>query len=138
MAGNHFELRDLRGEPVLVTFWASWCPSCQRETAVIDRITERFGNMKVVGVSMDKNRRQLEGFLKRSGIGWQQVYADKPGQKGWDNPIAKYYGVESIPCSFLVNRHGDVASAGLRGEQEITAAIGELLLPADDDSYAAR
>lgn len=138
LEGQRFELKSLRGQPVLVTFWASWCSSCQRESAVIDRVAKRNGGLQVVGVCMDTSRRQLDAFLRTSNIKWKQVYTNQPGQTGWDNPIAKYYRVNSIPTTFLLDSEGKVVAADLRGEAAMNSAIAELRVTTDGEEYAAR
>ena len=55
------------------------------------------------------------------------MFTDQAGQSGWDNPIAKFYEVTSIPRTFLLDAEGAVVAKNLRGDFEIETAILDLL-----------
>ena len=76
-----------------------------------------------VGVSLDHDPRQLDAFLGAEGILSPQLFPSNPSDARGPNPIATYYGVESIPVSFLVDAEGIIAAGGLRGDAAIEAAI---------------
>jgi hypothetical protein len=59
-------------------------------------------------------------------MNWPQIFPEAPGSGGWDNPIAKYYGVDSIPYAFLLDDQGKIRAKGLRGEMELQTAIESL------------
>ncbi len=67
-----------------------------------------------IGVSLDDDRAKLDAFLKKEdGMTWPQFY---DGQ-GWQNELAKKYGVESIPFTVLIGQDGKIIGKSLRGEK---------------------
>lgn len=129
LTGQRREIQSLRGSPVLVVFWASWCPGCCQESVHIQRVADRFADegLEVVGVSLDRSRSELASLVAKQGLTWTQVFTENPEHAGWDNPIAKYYGIESIPYAFLLDRQGKIRAAGLRGEAQLSEAISRVL-----------
>ncbi|MBP88910.1 MAG: hypothetical protein CMJ64_19715 [Planctomycetaceae bacterium] len=125
LRGNRFDLRSTRGNPVLVVFWATWCPACREEASAIKRMHERYGKdgLKVVGVSMDNDRQALADFAVEQDMDWPVTFTESAQNAGWNNPIAKHYQVRSIPSVFLLDEHGTIIANNLRGESEIESAI---------------
>jgi len=82
--------------------------------------------IRVVGVSLDKSRPALDAYVKQNRLSWPQVHTSQSSQTAWENLIAKYYRIDSIPSTFLVDKNGDVVASGLRGERAIDAALREL------------
>ena len=108
------------GEPTLINFWATWCGPCVDELPMIERFWKdhRDSGLKVVGVTKlydgpdaDAEAQQIREFLDGRGVTFPVVIADE------DSPSHAAYGVESLPSSVLVDRHGTVIAfgAGVRG-----------------------
>jgi thiol-disulfide isomerase/thioredoxin len=125
--GKTFDLEQYRGKVVLVDFWATWCPPCLKELPTIRALYDRHheDGFEVVGVSLDHTRAALARFVQHEKLPWPQIYFDEAGKRGWDNPLARQYGVRSIPVLLLVSRDGVVVS-GLRGEA-LTKAVDSLM-----------
>jgi peroxiredoxin len=123
--GPRFDLASLRGRPVLVVFWATWCPGCVKEAPEIKEFYERYHDegLEVVGVSLDVNREELAAFVNNQQLPWPQMFSNHPGNEAWNNPIAKHYGVESIPCAFLLDEQGTIVASHLQNGSTIEAAI---------------
>lgn len=125
LRGSTFDLKSLRGKPVLVTFWATWCPGCCKEAPVIAKLRQRYrGNgLEVVSVSMDSDREKLAEFVAANGMDWPQMFSPNPAHVAWNNPIAKHFQVRSIPSVFLLDDDGVIVAAELHAESEIESAI---------------
>ena len=66
----------------------------------------------IIGISLDNDKDAVVNFTQAQGMPWAQ-YSD--GQ-GWDNKLAKQYGVRSIPMTYLLDGHGVIIGKELRGE----------------------
>jgi thiol-disulfide isomerase/thioredoxin len=94
------DLESLRGRPVLLTFWASWCGPCRQELPELQKLAVELKaeNLALVTVNMDQTPAQGMQFLERYGI-------DIPVYLLSRNDLAML-GVESLPTSVLIDRKG--------------------------------
>ncbi len=109
----------------MLDFWATWCAPCLGEIPDLKEAYELYGSegLEIVGVSLDqKARREVESFLRRQEISWPQVWDGR----GFSGDLARRFGVESLPRSFLVDGRGWIVATDLRGE-ELLAVLDALL-----------
>jgi len=95
--GKHFDLREQQSKPVLVHFWATWCPICQFENSSIANIAEDYQVITVA--SWSEGEAQVREYLEKENIN-MPVIVDEDGE--W----AKVYGVKGVPASFIVDSKG--------------------------------
>ena len=124
LAGNEIVLSELRGNVVLIDFWATWCPPCIAELPNVKRIYRRNKDkdFRVLGISLDSELPELEAFLKGSDIEWPQIFEEAVPQ----GSIADAYGVEYIPATYLLDRNGIIRYVDLR-DMELERAVAKLL-----------
>ncbi len=111
--GEHFQLSDLRGNYVLLDFWASWCKPCIEESPALRNIYLRYHNasfsdaknFEIVGVSLDRNRESWLASIAQNQLEWKYQISDL---KDMASPLAKLYGVRVIPMKFLLNPAGEI------------------------------
>lgn len=102
-----FALSSLRGQYVLIEFWASWCPDCQKETENMKQMYATYAPQGVVfvGVSFDTDRDQWQQYIIENGLSWIQFSELKPWK---ESSISTAYNVRWIPTLYLIDKDGRV------------------------------
>jgi len=122
--GSTLTLSDLRGQPVVVNFWASWCPTCREEAADLEKVWRDYKDQGVafVGVNVSDARQDALDYIKEFDI----TYGNGPDR---GKEIYDAYGVTGFPETFLVNRQGIVVRkfVGPLDQQTLAAFVEELL-----------
>ncbi len=111
--GSQATLADLRGRVVVVNFWASWCKPCRKDLPVLQSWMpdlEKSGT-ELVAVSVDRDRRRAENFVKEIGLDLP-FYIDGP------EGLAQAFDLPALPCTIVLDRQGNVAhiAEGARAE----------------------
>lgn len=122
--GKTISLKESLGKVTIVDFWASWCGPCRRENPNVVAIYNELHSkgLNIIGVSLDEDPVKWKEAIAKDKLTWTQV----SNLKGWEDPIAKQYKVESIPATFILDQSGKVVAQDLRGD-ELKAKIIELL-----------
>lgn len=123
--GKTHSLSSLKGQVVLLDFWASWCRPCRFNNPELVRLYKKYKDQgfTVFSVSLDKNAQAWEQAILKDELSWEYHVSDL---KFWNCEPAKIYGVNSIPQTFLLDRQGRIAALNPRGPQ-LEAAIQSLL-----------
>jgi thiol-disulfide isomerase/thioredoxin len=134
--GNDFDWKSYRGKVVLVDFWATWCQPCRQEVPNVLELHKAYHEkgFEVVGVSLDDQREQAESYIEQYDIPWPNIFSENEDERGWDQPMAVYYGITGIPRAILVDRDGKVVHLQARGEtlaRELRRLLGEPIARAD-------
>jgi thiol-disulfide isomerase/thioredoxin len=124
--GKPLKLDAYRGHYVMVDFWATWCPPCVAEFPNVIAAYQKYHSkgFEIIGISLDEDRAALENFIKVKGVAWPQFFDGK----GWENKLARRYGVVSIPGSYLIGPDGKIVSVGLRGpelDEQLASLLGK-------------
>jgi len=112
--GKEIELSMLKGQIVLIDFWASWCGPCRQESPNVLRLYNQYkaDGFTIFSVSLDDNADKWKEAIKKDGLIWPNHGSDL---QGWKTPLTQLYGFNSIPHTVLVNKEGKIIGRGLRG-----------------------
>jgi len=125
-AADTFKLSDYQGKVVVLDFWASWCVPCRRSFPWMNEMQNKYADegLVIIAVNLDNQVSEAEAFLQRYPAEFS-IYYDHERQ------LARQYGVEAMPSSFLIGRDGTVVERHLGFKSGKTddyeAAIVELL-----------
>jgi thiol-disulfide isomerase/thioredoxin len=124
--GKTISLKESMGKVTIIDFWASWCRPCREENPkVVALYNELHGKgLNIIGVSLDKENgaQDWKNAIAKDKLVWNQV----SNLMWWKDPIAKTYGVESIPATFVLDASGKIVAKDLRGDA-LKAKVNELL-----------
>jgi cytochrome c biogenesis protein CcmG, thiol:disulfide interchange protein DsbE len=101
--GRPLSLAAMKGHPVLVDFWASWCPPCRTSVPALEDLYREFHGrgLEVVAINVDERRKDADGFLAGRQYTMPIIF-DTEGKSPRDA------GVWGMPTSFLVGRDGKI------------------------------
>ena len=125
LAGGQIGLADLRGQVVLVNFWATWCPPCRLEMPGFQDVYEakRAQGFTILGISADDGPpANVQAFLTERGITY-------PVGMNMPQIALAFGGVNSYPTSFLIDRSGNIRYVvrGIFAEAALAQAVDRLL-----------
>lgn len=129
--GSSMALHDLRGQGVILNFWASWCPPCKAEMPALQRVYEAYRDQGLVVVAVNVTaqdaRPNVESFVADYGLTF-------PVLLDLDARVATMYRVHSLPTTFFIGPDGVIqeiviggpmAEALLRTRAETLLALRE-------------
>ncbi|MEA3419174.1 MAG: protein disulfide oxidoreductase [Campylobacterota bacterium] len=116
--GKNIDLNSYRGKPLLIHFWATWCPVCKMETANIERVSEKYQVITIAVNSGDNEK--IKAFLREQGAGFQVINDD-------EGNFAGQFSVEVFPTTFIYDSSGKLffsevgytSTAGLLGRMAL-------------------
>ena len=120
--GDKVKLSDMKGRPVIVNFWASWCPPCRSEMPHFDETYKELGKdvqfMMVDLIGGGETQDVADKFIKSQGFSFP-IFYDMTGE------AARQYNVRAIPTTIFVDKDGNLAgsSTGMLDKKNLLEGI---------------
>lgn len=121
MNGNTLNLADLRGKPIFINFWASWCPPCRAEMPHIQAAYEKYGDQiqfVMINAIEQDTMEDIKAYLAEAKLTFP-VYLDRK------NLVNELYQVPGWPTSLFINKQGIIVE---RFSRPMTAEMTESLM----------
>ncbi len=130
--GQPIRSAEMRGDVVLVVFWASWCPNCAEEVSRLDAVYTAYRDrgLRILGVNLDTLqegkspdavRPAVREFLLEYNVAWPNLINGRG-----DKDYARAYAVSEVPANVLIGRDGTVIQLDLTRsnlEKAVAAAV---------------
>lgn len=101
--GKNIKLSELRGEVVMINFWASWCGPCRQEMPLLDALYKQYKDygFTLLGVNVDEQQDAADKLLKKIPVSFPVLYDAS-------SSVVELYEVDAMPSTILVDRDGNM------------------------------
>ena len=101
--GENLKLSEMRGQVVLINFWASWCGPCRKEMPLLDQLYQQYKPLgfTVLGVNVEEDPSQANTLLSKVPVSFPVVFDGT-------NTVSKLYNVIAMPTTVIVDRNGNM------------------------------
>lgn len=128
--GKRIALADLKGKPVLLNFWATWCTPCKVEMPWFEEFQKKYAaqGLQVVGINEDDDAKSpqvqadIKSTLERTGVDYTILMSDKK--------VGEVYGgLDMLPATFFIDRNGKIVAQaiGLASKDDAESNVQKIL-----------
>jgi peroxiredoxin len=102
-SGKNVKLSELRGQVILLNFWASWCGPCRQEMPLLEKLHKRYSALgfTVLGVNVEEDPRKAKTLLKDISVSFPILFDTS-------NKVSKQYKVSAMPSTVMIDRDGNM------------------------------
>ena len=102
-SGKNIKLSELRGQVVLLNFWASWCGPCRQEMPLLDDLHKRYSKLgfTVLGVNVEEDSSKAKNMLRSIPVTFPILFDT-------NNTVSKAYNVSAMPSTVMIDRDGNM------------------------------
>ena len=101
-SGKNIKLSELRGEVIMLNFWASWCGPCRQEMPLLEKIHKKYKRLgfTLLGVNVEENSTAAKNYLKDVKVSFPILFDTT-------NKTSKLFDVSAMPTTILIDRNGN-------------------------------
>ncbi len=123
--GQFISLSSLKGKPMLINFWATWCPPCRLEMPYLQQIYDEWSakGLVMVSVNMGESASTVINFMKSYSLSFPVLLDTRQN-------VAAKYNIRGIPTTFFVDKDGiirDVIIGGFQSKAQIEARLEKII-----------
>lgn len=102
-SGKNVKLSELRGDVVMINFWASWCGPCRQEMPLLDALYKQYKDygFTLLGVNVDEQQEAADKLLKHVSVTFPVLYDAT-------SSVVELYDVDAMPSTILIDRDGNM------------------------------
>ncbi len=102
-SGENIKLSELRGQVVMLNFWASWCGPCRQEMPILEKIYQKYERLgfTLLGVNVEENSKDALHYLKSVEVSFPILFDNK-------NITSQLYDVIAMPTTVMIDRDGNM------------------------------
>jgi peroxiredoxin len=121
--GETVILDELRGQPVVLKFWATWCGYCRYQMPFFQAAFEEKGHeIEFVGINLRESRDKVQQFVEGESVGFTMAL-------DVDGAVANSYNVRPIPATFFIDEHGvikEIKIGAFMSQAELMAVLEDI------------
>lgn len=102
-SGKNIKLSELRGQVVMINFWASWCGPCRQEMPLLDDLYKQYKDygFTLLGINVDENRDAAQKLLSQVPVTFTILFDPT-------SSVTELYKVDAMPSTILIDRDGNM------------------------------
>lgn len=103
LSGKNIKLSELRGEVIMLNFWASWCAPCRQEMPILEKIYQKYQPLgfTLLGVNVEENSDDAKAYLKDVEVSFPILFDNQ-------NKVSQLYDVIAMPSTIMIDRDGNM------------------------------
>lgn len=120
--GDRVQLSALRGQPVVLNFWATWCPPCREEMPALEALWQRHnrGEVLILGIDQGESAATVERFARNT------VQTSFPLLLDIRREIGAEYNVRALPTTFFIDAEGRIQEIKVGGPLNLATLVGSV------------
>ena len=102
-SGKNIKLSELRGQVVMINFWASWCGPCRQEMPLLEDLYKKYNALgfTLLGVNVEQDSSKANAYLRDISVSFPILFDTK-------NAVSKAYNISAMPSTVMVDRDGNL------------------------------
>ena len=132
IGGEFLNAEEMTGKPLLVVFWTTQAQPFVRQLPKLQELLGQIDpqRLNVISVNLDDddNESAVQTFLDTNGLSWPTIFESEPEKRGWNNPIASHYGIQTVPMYWVASSKGNLVEMAYDVEK-IEPLLRKLMVP---------